>query len=145
MTFGLFCRALAVILLSIRPGGTYFLSLNIFDQDKASAYCATICNSKLASIHSQSDNQRAIDALKENPYSDRGAWIGLSDADDSDYWEWDDDTALDYGNLTNSHGVYPWAVGEPKFNTSNDYVFISERDSYHWIARYDYPPSKFPQ
>lgn len=141
MTYCLLYRAITVILLSLQHGGTYFLSLNEFDLDEASAFCNSICSSKLASIHSESDNRRAVATIQHNTYSTGDTWIGLSDAVQSDHWEWDDGTTFDYGNIYDSNGrlqsgVYPWAPNEPTFNTSNDYVLISEQDSYQWIARY---------
>lgn len=120
----------------------YHLSLNKLDWNEAAEFCYSVCDSHLAAIHTQSENEEAIALLQHNPFASGVAWLGCHDSSQSDQWEWNDGSNIELcGNVYDSDGrltsgVYPWADEEPRFNSSDDYAFISERDNYQWIARY---------
>ena len=88
-------------------------------QPAAKAYCESI-GSLLVSIHSLSDQRELqFQANAHRILLDVGTertewWLGITDSDTEDEWQWLDGTDTDYGfNGKTASGAFPWSPGEP--------------------------------
>eukprot|EP01084_Bolivina_argentea_P229620 387505_1 len=100
----------------------YFISNEYLNnRDEAQAYCEGY-ESDLASIHdaNQLADAQAVCRRKTHTFGGGswGCWIGLSQSQEGEPWEWIDQTPFDYGYDGNGNGqatisVKPWADGEP--------------------------------
>eukprot|EP01084_Bolivina_argentea_P225163 380581_1 len=104
---------LLLLLTIICVNNAYYLSLNDMKYDNASILCQQICNSRLASIHSQQDYNDAISVISNNSYIyDDGIWIGLNAIHTFPTWTYTDGSSFDFANQTYPSGTYPWEEGE---------------------------------
>eukprot|EP01083_Nonionella_stella_P148038 467984_1 len=107
-----------MIILFFYSVSSYWLSENKFNWKNAEKYCQSRCNSHLASIHTNTEWQQVHNLMKYRIQyigpQIGDVWIGLNRSrEDTDIWEWTDDSPFNFGNDT-SGGVYPWdSRGEP--------------------------------
>eukprot|EP01084_Bolivina_argentea_P115918 206068_1 len=86
----------------------------LLDWNSSELYCQQHCNSHLASIHSN----KSFEVIKNLITTVIGrpayfVWIGLNDYKNEGLFEWTDGTAVNFGNITNPMGIYPWNSNNP--------------------------------
>ena len=91
-------------------------------QDKCMEYLDT----SLASIHNMDDNAITYSLCASTQME--VCWIGLKRINDTDMFEWSDDTAWNYGTDI-SGGVYPWGINNEPNNSDGreDCIEINHR------------------
>eukprot|EP01083_Nonionella_stella_P006448 18716_1 len=115
----------------------YYISPNLLDWHQAEDFCAQHCNSNLASIHSEAQNNELI-ALIQNIASDPminipstiDTYIGLIDSNGNGNWAWSDGSSFDYGNDL-SGGKGPWDTSNPNSNSNPICVQIEGNDKWN--------------
>ena len=85
----------------------------------AELYCQDVCNSNLASIHSESDFDAISSILNQSLELNRRAWFGLNDIVNELDFVYTDGTPFNFGNNTSTPGNYPWTVDSPADDSSN--------------------------
>ena len=129
-------RSAIIIILQIFNVQSYWISQNRFTWSRASWYCQTICNSNLASFHSESDYLEArhlVNNSLSHSLNSHSIWIGLHDISSEGNFEWSDGSSFDYGTDI-SGGKYPWASsGEPNNVGEEDCVALFVRTDQHHL------------
>ena len=95
------------------------------DWDDAMIYCEDKIGTTLASIHTLTDHENAvnsIETLEKSPMSNNYfyAWIGANDFMTQNNFVWNDNTKFDYSN---------WHINEPSGNKNEDCVHITGPDN----------------
>lgn len=85
----------------------------------AETYCQDICNSHLASIHSESEFDEISALVDVSIGYNARAWFGLNDMVNELYFVYTDGTPFNFGNNTATPGNYPWARDSPADDNSN--------------------------
>ena len=98
----------------------YFSGPLYFRRATAAVLCALICNSTLASIHSDAQFQELAGlfnvSYRKTHVGDK-VWIGPYFYAAQPYFVNADGTDWDYGTVWNPKGIYPWTNGQPSNQT----------------------------
>eukprot|EP01083_Nonionella_stella_P180128 641518_1 len=117
----------------------YFLPGSTLTFNDSAQFCSDLCNSDLASIHSQSQLNDAVNAIQVRPkhiwastqHQRDEAYIGLtSDTFPSIPFAWQDQSPFNYGNDT-TKGSPPWKTDHPQGGFTPTCVVL-EADTSTW-------------
>ena len=97
----------------VNVANAYSLSATLMDRNQSYQYCASYCNSNLASFHNYHQLTSAIALLNDfqnvnhSEQTSISAWIGLDKGETNNRWSWDDGTAFDFGdNLIQTTNIH---------------------------------------
>ena len=112
----------------------FFVGPEPMDWHAAKSYCESR-NTRLASIHSADDQEKAKTACQTKAGSE-GCWIGLSEVEIEGEYVWSDGTSYDYSGS--------WAPGEPNNSGELECVHLRPNSDFEWNDRNCYYPNIYP-
>lgn len=109
----------------------YHLSLSPLSWPSARDYCQHVCNSALATVTSQSDQDAIVQLIDRSPYLFTEVWIGLFHNYSANRWQYSAGTPFQ------STGISPASLplDNPLHVASSGYIAIEATATNEWINR----------
>ena len=124
-----------VLLLIISICNCFYLNPYPLNTSNAELFCQIQCNSNLASIHSELENNKILSIINKLSYqytmTYKSIWFGLIQNNDNTY-SYYDNTIFNYGNNT-SGGIDPWYQDRPNLNSQHCHAYHNTFN-YHFLA-----------
>ena len=123
------CFVLTIIILLTTNNNAYYFVPNNFFWYQADQYCQIVCNSRLASINSQQQQDDIVNTIESrtSPYWDgfnEDPWIGLYYQSPNLIW-------TDSTNPSSASFTYPWQSDEPSAQAT---LIDTSSTSYTWYT-----------